>query len=116
MARGYTPSLMEECTKVDFKMVKDMAREPIFGRMGINILENGNMARAMDMAFSHGLMEKATQVNGKTANMTATEHTLYLMAEKELVSLEMINLGTSRIMIVSDILQEAGLKVKNNNN
>ena len=58
------------------KMVKDMARGPIHGRIEINILVNGSMAKAMDMAFSHGKMEKATQVIGKTANMTATGHTL----------------------------------------
>ena len=37
------------------------------------------------------------------------------MEEREWVNSEMINLGTSRIMIVSDMLQEAGLKEKKNN-
>ena len=76
MVRGFTLSLMEDCTKAVSKMVKDMAREPINGRMVIYILENGSMARAMDMAFFYGLMEKATQVSGKTENMMATGHTL----------------------------------------
>ena len=76
MVRGDTLSLMEECSKAVSKMAKDMAREPMHGRMGINMLENGSMASAMDMVFSHGQIEKATQVSGKTANMMATEHTL----------------------------------------
>ena len=76
MVRGYTLSLMEACTKAVLKMVKDMTGEPIHGLMEINMLENGSMARAIDKVFSHGQMEKATQVRGKTANMMATEHTL----------------------------------------
>ena len=40
MVRGYTLSLMEAFTKAVSKMVKDMAKEPIHGRMEINMLVN----------------------------------------------------------------------------
>ena len=73
------------------------------------------MEKAIDMVFFLGQMEKATQVSGKTANMMATGLTLQLMAEKEWVSSEMINLGTSRIMTVLGMLQAPGLKEKNSN-
>ena len=73
------------------------------------------MARVMDRVYSYGKIEKDTQVTGKMVNMMVTGHTLQLMEEKEWVNSEMINLGTSRIMIVLDMLQEAGLKEKKNN-
>ena len=75
MVRGHIFSLMGERTKAVSKMGKDMGKVLTLGQMGKNMLENGNMARAMDRVYSHGQMEKATQVIGKKVNMMVTGHT-----------------------------------------
>ena len=75
-ARAGTFSTMEVFSKGILKMAKGMAMGPTFGQMGINMLENGSMARVMDRVYSHGQMEKATQVTGKMVNMMVTGHTL----------------------------------------
>ena len=76
--------------KVIIKMVKNKARENLFGVMDLNFKANLKIIWLMGMVFIHGKMEEFTTVNGKIIKCKGSENFLGLMEEYTLANIKMI--------------------------
>ena len=58
---------------VNLKISNQMDMELLFGQMVIDTMENGKMAKVMEMGQNYGKMEGNTQEHLKMINYTAKE-------------------------------------------
>ena len=83
--------LMEECMKVNIKMIRNMVKATFYSKMEINMMANGKMDNNMVKGYSIMLMDIQGEGDGKKVKMYSGLNMNKKYKLKEIESIYLIN-------------------------